>query len=573
MALGMVISFVFLLTVGLFSFEVNRLDMAKQQLRSATDAAALAAAATLASSDNLDPVEAHTQAINTALNTFQQNSVIGLPLTNAYLSGSASENPLAEQSSLFIEFLDPHRNNQAVPLGDPTGKIVRISSAYGITPSFGQLLGLSTLPVRSVGSGGVPTLDVVLCFDVSASIDDQTPVTFVKRQWNGTRNVYTVVPTRAGSPAGPLAQGKIYDIIGPPPTGSAVDGVAPQTLSASNDTSSNRWPLTFSEENGATGARVGLRGATESGSPPGTCPNTNTYTYTYSDLVVNIDGRDTFAGIVSNGYNFPDLATLVEAARGNLENNNVFVNSRANTAVPGNIQPRVGYQAEYQRLAKLNSHPLVDAQQAAQAFLSIMNTNTDAHFSMVAFTSNAGTASNSTLTMWNVDSNYRTAGQQNFPVPLIALNPGTFNTNYETCSTALSNTTAISGTNIGDAVYRAVLQLNQNRRPGSKRAIVLFTDGQPTSGNPLHSDPWTNARRAAQQARTAGIPIYAIGLAQNPEIIPSETAILNDTNANVNTGGMVAIAGNGGKFFLVTRVDDLRYTFENIARQLVQLVK
>jgi hypothetical protein len=202
-----------------------------------------------------------------------------------------------------------------------------------------------------------------------------------------------------------------------------------------------------------------------------------------------------------------------------------------------------------------------------------MNTNTDAHFCLVSFTSNAGTSPTSYFQTWNVDSNYQQAGSQRFPVPLIPLNRSTLVTNYDAAYAALPTTVATSGTNIGDAVHQAVAQLNTNRRPGSKRAIVLFTDGQPTSGNPLHSDPWTNARRAAQEAKNAGIPIYTIGLAQVPEIIPGEVAILNDTNSNVNNGGMAAIAGNGGKFFLVTRVEDLRLTFENIARQLVQLVK
>ncbi|MGK3850853.1 hypothetical protein ABI057_15820, partial [Enterococcus faecium] len=69
------------------------------------------------------------------------------------------------------------------------------------------------------------------------------------------------------------------------------------------------------------------------------------------------------------------------------------------------------------------------------------------------------------------------------------------------------------------------------------------------------------------------IPIYTIGLAQVPAIIPGETAILNDTNSNQTNGGIAAIAGNGGKFWLVTSNANLRLTFENLARQLVQLVK
>jgi hypothetical protein len=75
------------------------------------------------------------------------------------------------------------------------------------------------------------------------------------------------------------------------------------------------------------------------------------------------------------------------------------------------------------------------------------------------------------------------------------------------------------------------------------------------------------------KAKNKGIPIYTIGLAQVPSIIPGETQILNDTNNSPSTGGIAAIAGNGGKFWLVTSNANLRLTFENLARQLVQLVK
>jgi hypothetical protein len=137
---------------------------------------------------------------------------------------------------------------------------------------------------------------------------------------------------------------------------------------------------------------------------------------------------------------------------------------------------------------------------------------------------------------------------------------------------ALPTTVATQATNIGDALNEAINQLTSHSRAGSKQAIVLFTDGEPTQGGPLNSDPFQNARAAASLANTRGIPIYTIGLAQTAAIIPSETAILNDTNSNASSGGVAAIAGHGGKFFLITSVSDMRLTFENIARQLVELV-
>jgi hypothetical protein len=578
-SLGLLIAFFVLLVVGLFSFEINRVSIARQQLTAACDAAALAAAATLASSDNVNPADAHNQCMNTALNTFKKNSIIGVSLTDAQFASGPDNQPSSGESALYIQFLNPRQNNQPVAIGDPDGKTVRIGASFGLDPAFARFLGIGTVPIYANSSGGVPSLDIALAFDVSASIDDQTPVTFVRRVWNATTNKisYIVASTSSGSRVGALAQGPIYDIIGPPPEGSAVDGLYPQQLSDSNSPNKNRWPLHFSERVGSAGSAPGLRGATDAGSPPGNFPPGTSGTgiaQTYTDLVVNIDGKNVFAGVQSSdGYNFPDLATLVEAARGNLENATVFQNSKANLSVPSNVFPRAGYQAKYFELAAANVHPLGDAQVAAKEFLTIMNTNTDAHFSFVAFTTNAGTSATSTMNMQKVDNSYRVAGSINCPVPCIALDRATGATNFSTCTNAIFQTRATSGTNIGDAIDKAVTLIKNNSRRGAKKAIVLFTDGQPTSGNPLDADPWKNARKAAENADKEGIAIYSIGLAQVPEIIPGETAILNDTNADPATGGVSAIAGHGGKFFLVTNVSNLRMTFENIARQLVQLVR
>lgn len=567
-----------LLAIGMFTYEINRLTLARDQLRSAADAAALSGAAALASSDFQDAADAHSHAINTAINTFQQNRVLGISLSSAAQAYGPDDHPDANQSSLFIEFLDPHNDYQPVTVGDANGKIVRITAAFGMQPLFGKFFGVNNVPVLTVSSGGVPELDLALCFDVSGSIDDQTPVTFVRRQYNHTTKKidYVIPATTSGSPAGTLAQGKIFDILGPPATGSAVQGVYPQGLSNTNTpTGNNDYPINFSENSGASGAAVGLRGTPNAGSPPGNYSKSGMSlgnSRTFTDLVVNIDGKNQFAGYTSpNGYNFPNIATLVEAARGNLENNTVFTNSKANVSVPSSVVPKTGYQAEYFEMCKTNLHPIYDAQIAAQHFLTIMNNNTDAHFSIISFTSEAGNTPSTTLNMYNVDPDYSNAGNQNFPNPLIPLNPADGMDKYSECYNILPTLRALSGTNIGDAANEAVKQLKNNCRQGSKKAIVLFTDGQPTSGGPLSSDPWTNARMAASAAKAAGIPIYTIGLAQNPQIIPGEVQILNDTNPNASNGGMAAIAGNGGKFFLVTKVENLRLTFENIARQLVQL--
>lgn len=570
--LAVVLAAFALIPLGILAFELQRVELAREQLRSVCESSALAAATALAGSDLQDPTEAHLSSMDAALHFFQGNSVIGYSLNSANMAASKTEKPASQTGNVYVEFLDPHDNLRQVSIGDPRGKVVRVSANLNARPASGTFLPLSDFVVSASALSGVPTLDIVLCFDVSGSIDDQTPVTFVRRQWDASKGkiVYLVPPVRGTSTGLTSASGKIYDILGPPATGSRTNAVHPQWLSISNQ-SDHRYRLDFSEE----GVARGLRGTTDTGSPPGNCPPGTAQTgdaYTYTDLVVNIDGNDSFAGINSNGYNFPDVATLVEASRGNLESDAVFKSSKADKGLPY-INPQAGYRQEYQNLAQMNLHPLREAQDASAQFLSIINTNTDAHFGFVPFATKAGKSSSDYETQYNVDQSYSQAGSQNFPIPQIKLNSSETVTNYTAVLDTIPTLEAYTGTNIGDALTEAINQFKNSSRKGARKAIVLFTDGQPTAGSPLSQDPWVNSRLAAVEANKAGITVYTIGLAQNPEIVPTETAILNDTNNSPSSGGIAAIAGNGGKFFLVTDARKLRLTFENVARHLVQLVR
>lgn len=74
---------------------------------------------------------------------------------------------------------------------------------FGLKPVFGNFLGISgPFTVSADGNGRVPQLDIVLCFDVSGSIDDQTPVTFIKRFWNPStsRIEYQTTTAKPGAP-------------------------------------------------------------------------------------------------------------------------------------------------------------------------------------------------------------------------------------------------------------------------------------------------------------------------------------------------------------------------------------
>src|SRR5688572_19830236 len=121
-SLALVIGSLVALPLGLLVFEIHRAELARQQLRAVCESAALGAAATLAGSDIHNTLEAQTNAMSSALSLFRGNSIIGCPLSAAYLAPSISTAPPERSGNLFIQFLDPNNNMQVVNLGDPKGK-------------------------------------------------------------------------------------------------------------------------------------------------------------------------------------------------------------------------------------------------------------------------------------------------------------------------------------------------------------------------------------------------------------------------------------------------------------------
>jgi hypothetical protein len=557
----------------IFGFELSRVYLSKQQLQNASDAAALTAVAELASQDISDPVGAHNAAIQAALELFRNNTVLGQSLQPAVVSASKSSMECTlGQSKIFFEFIDP-QTGKVVPLSSPDGKVVRVTANAGLPLAFGKFMGMPSFNMSTVSDGAVPMLDLVICYDVSGSMDDQTPVTVVKRAWDTALNKTTYQVTNGAH--GPL-QGKIFDIAKPNPTGLSFNGVEPQGLTDAYDSSHAYFSEWLAQYYGVPGLRSGGV-ASEQGQSPGNCPPKTAPSDfgvpMYTDCVVNIDGNTSFGGMTYKGYNFPNVATLVEASRGNLEDPINFNQSKADLSVPSGIAPRAGYKAAYTSAAKEVLQPLVDSQDATGLFCKILNTDTDCHFGMIAFDSNIGNDSGSTENWNSLDWQVPYGAKKDFALPMVPLDKAKGVTHYSDVLAAVNKCLPMGGTNIGASIHKAVETLKTNSRKGSVRAIVLFTDGQPSDGSPLDDDPWQNARKAAMEARQEGIAIYTIGLAQNPAIKTGEIAILNDTNKDPSTGGVAAIAGNGGTFNLVTDSKNLRVAFEKIARRLVEIVR
>ena len=511
------------IVIGMFSFEIARTAIARDQLRTATEAASLAGAATLAGSTDSDITTSQKNAIAAAKKIFQQNEIFGVSLSSA-TEGKGP--PKKEQAFLEFQFVDPQHDNKPVPMGDPLGKALEVKSIYGLSTVAGRMIGLgdNTSALEAQATGGVGQLDVVFCFDCSGSMRFHTYTTNVRRLWNPTLAKVEYVETAHEdySPAG---------------------GMRPQQITSLNallrGASDNSFPGNF---------------------PPGIAPPTG-----YTDIVVNFNEQKSFTGFSEGGFDFPDVGTLVEASRGNLEDAGVFASSGAISSLTGKVTPKQGYQKKYFELCRKHTHPWVEAEQAAQEFFTLMSNNTRAHFGLVAFSQNAGQDESTGFTDQKVGSSYPPGGSEKYPLPAISLKLPQAQTNANEVKAAVGTLVPDGNTNIGAAIERANRMFDKDSsRPNAKRAIVLFTDGIPSAGQPLSGDPLTNCRLAAQQSKTKGVAIYAVGLALDPSELQQQNNVLSM---------ITTTAGNGGQFFQVTNASNLNKAFAAIARNLTQIVQ
>jgi hypothetical protein len=580
-----ILGLIILPAICILSFELARVFLAKQQLQNAGDAAVLTATAQLASSNNTNPTQAHTDAIAAAVKVFKSNYMLGQQLSNSNLVNSSSSLGASPgEANLFFQFIDPV-TKQVVPISSPNGKIINLQACAGAYTTFGKFYGIPQFQVTSLSKGAVPIIDIEICFDVSGSMDDQTLVTFVTRTYDQTlhKTAYNVSTTANG----PKAEGTIVNILQPPLIGSSLNATFPYCFEESNyypypSYYGNDLVFTYEINQNNLRSLYGWQpGIGEQGSPPGNAPGTGSMpdpanANEYTDLVVNLDGNVHFGSATVNGYSFPSLGTLVEASRGNLENQSAFTSSLANVSLPKTVQPKAGYQNTYFSQAASMLQPIADSQAANQVFTDILNTDTDCHFAFVAFDNSVNDTDTYTA---DIDFLYPYGRpNQNYPVTFIPLNPALAQTNYNAVRTAIAGTKALGGTDLSQPINLAVADLQKNGRPGSVKAIILFTDGEPTDPqgpngwDPTYAYAKAQARKAAAAAGAAGIPVYTIGLAQTQQIEPSETDILNDTNPDPTAGGIAAISGHGATFNLVTDSSQLQVTFEKIARRLVEIV-
>lgn len=582
-ALVLVIAFFAVLPLSLFGFEMSRVVMMQQQLQACADAAALAGTAALASANNSGGVVGISQAQDVAMQaayyTFTQNSVLQtafttnttgrgavqwLPLNPANGAAPAGPPPMY-QAILTLSLWDQTRTIWQ-STGSTSADTIKVQAQYTDAPIFASALStISPLPltetIDAVSFGGLPQLDLVLCFDISGSMDDQTNVTLVRRYWTGSSVAYTNVGTT----------NTIFNIGAAGPTGTQLNATQPQNLaqaSTGNFNSALRCSTNF-------GSLV-----QEQGGPPGnfTNPWMPIGATDFTDMVVTAPFTYTYNGI---SYNFPNQAVCIEASRGNLENSTVLQESQGYTtnAQLSGITPQSGYYNAYWNYVLSNASPIAAARSAATQFFDTMNTSGNSHFGLVTFATTIGSPSG-TYSWQNIDPSYSYGGTGTFPFPEILLS--STNSNYPLVDTTVAGggnggatppaaITALTYTDIADSLTAAINMLSgSGARKAAKKAVILFTDGVANEPGGTTTTGSSLALNAASTASGLGIPIYTIGLSQNPSIQPMEATLLGD-NQNGSGQGIAYVSANGAIYVQTTSASQLNEAFQTIARSLVVL--
>lgn len=663
------------MSLGLLGYEFARYQLCLAQLKSLCDAASLAGSLELssmtsaslayASNPNNNPTGSPTWAPNPAYPPPGASSNQWYAMQAAYIMFTLNQGSNSVQSilgnatslitsvnydtaqvslsppgpnkcNLAIGWIDTQTDQPTANMSDPNAKIMTVNATYGYQPAFFNLLHLPAnvnLPLSIGSRAGGNMIDLALCFDLSGSMDDQTPMILVQRSPNNNYVSGNTFPTASYVPgndnlniytipksSGIIGYNTVFNLTANAgPLGSVAGAMYPKMLDyyggGNNATSGANAPFYTnayfgggSYQQGAPASfpadNLNLNYTSVMTSPYIYNPNRgpNGY-YVFTDAIVDIFfqqtptagltnpplyppadftatypgtfmGQQNISNIVisynSTNYNFPDIPTVVEAARGNLESTTIAKNAGlniSNSSIKPYFTPKAGYYGAYIQAALSNRLPIFTAQSEAAVFLGQMQSNANVHFAFIPFADNA--YSNVQYTSnYGTDPYYGwTQNPNEFPPPANGTNgwvkpgisfsatPGSSGSNYTgspgimsyfypilTTSgleaesgypsdpTYTNSMTADGGTCIAGGLQQCVQEFsssgNSRVSQGANGAVVLFTDGEPDGcGDMGTSDPQSQAYAA--QLGQKGIKLFCVGLAQNPTVYGQQQGILN----------------------------------------------
>lgn len=323
----------------------------------------------------------------------------------------------------------------------------------------------------------------------------------------------------------------------------------------------------------------------------------------FTDMVVNLDGNNHFSGYTDPNfasYPFPTVDILVEAARGNMENGYVDPEAWLSNNIDSQATP--GWQNAYICSAYKQLQPMVTVENDLISFMNKMSQTSDCHFGFVGFSERAGLNSSDTMTAFASSYLFPASGSTSYLVPQVPIDAS--RNNIATIRTLLSPPSDATvpimlpngGSNLADGLKQAIDNLSgANARSGAMKAILVVTDQVPTrdlAGNAypnayMNGAAFGDCMAQADRAKTLGIPVFIVGVAQNTGMSSLMASQFDDTPNNggfasgsgFSGNGIVGAAGAGGTTQIDTWVDpvttgaSLNGKLNNVARQLITLVQ
>jgi len=168
----LIMAVLFLGLASFFSWELSRYLLARDQLKTVTEVAAITCETALASSGDASDATNQSNAENTAIQLFSQNSVLGRSLNGTLqVSDPTQLAPSPGQAEIAFQFLDPRDLQLAggSTSGFPPGTAIRATSAYCYQSALGEFIGTgtATFTVQVSATSGLPRLDIVMAVDCS----------------------------------------------------------------------------------------------------------------------------------------------------------------------------------------------------------------------------------------------------------------------------------------------------------------------------------------------------------------------------------------------------------------------